>query len=247
MGTASIAVSMEYEHQSDSGDTWLMNFAKAIGERWVGIALVVLLTLTQLDAHDFWLASSPWIAQPGSKIVVTANVGDDTFPISESFTRPERIESVRVLGPEGGTITPRFRKIENSLAADIELPSVPTTYVVVMSVKGHFLSMAADKFEEYLKEEGLDAIVAERARRGETNKPSRERYWRQAKMLVHAGEGPVDHVFGPAGLVAELPDSDFTRARPGDTVGVVVPQMRSAGNVLQPEWAQRMPALAPAC
>jgi hypothetical protein len=100
--------------------------------------------------------------------VVTANVGDNTFPVSESFTRPERAESVRVVGPQSETIHPQFRKIDNSLAADIKLPSFPITYVVVMSVKGYFLSMAPDKFEEYLKEEGLDGVVAERSKRGET-------------------------------------------------------------------------------
>jgi hypothetical protein len=108
--------------------------------------------------------------------VVTANVGDNTFPVSESFTSPERIESVRVVGPKSETITLQFGKIDNSLAADIKLPSFPTTYVVVMSVKGRFLSMAPDKFEECLREEGLDCVVTERAKRGETDKPSRERY-----------------------------------------------------------------------
>jgi hypothetical protein len=143
------------------------------------------------------------------------------FPVSENAIKPERVEYVRVIGPQGNAVNPQFRKLGNSLATDIALPSTPTTYVVVMSVKGHFLSMAPDEFEAYLKEEGLDALVAERARRGETVKPSRERFWRQAKVLISTGKGAVGHLTKPTGLIAELiPNSDLTQLRLGENVNV---------------------------
>ena len=58
-------------------------------------------------------------------------------------------------------------------------------------------------------------------RRGEQQKKSRERYWRDAKILIRAGDGPSEHVTKPVGLAAELvPDTDLTRAKIGDTIGV---------------------------
>jgi uncharacterized GH25 family protein len=187
----------------------------------VWVISAVFLLLTPLEGHDFWLASSHWAASPGSTIVLTANVGDDTFPVSESFTNPDRVEYVRLLGPDSLELKPEFTKAGESLATSIVLPSAPVTYAIVMSVKGHFLSMPADKFGEYLREEGLDGVLAQRVTLKETDQPSRERYWRQAKVLVHAGDGVAGHVIKPTTLVAELvPNSDFTQAHPGDTVSV---------------------------
>ena len=40
-------------------------------------------------------------------------------------------------------------------------------------------------------------------------------------MLIHAGDGPSDHVTRAIGLPAELvPDTDLTQAKVGDTIGV---------------------------
>lgn len=69
--------------------------------------------------------------------------------------------------------------------------------MAVMVVKGRFLSMEGDKFIEYLKDEGLDEIVDEVNRRGESQKKSRERYSRDAKVLIRAGDGPAEHVTRP--------------------------------------------------
>ena len=65
----------------------------------------------------------------------------------------------------------------------------------------------AAKFNQYLKEEGLDAVAAARARRGETGKSVRELFSRHAKSLVLTGpvsEGHADRALGfPLELVAE--------------------------------------------
>jgi uncharacterized GH25 family protein len=49
------------------------------------------------------------------------------------------------------------------------------------------LELPADKFEAYLKEEGLEKVIAIRARRGDSEKPSKEIYSRCAKALLDAG------------------------------------------------------------
>jgi hypothetical protein len=188
---------------------------------WVCVASIICLLVTPLEGHDFWLASSDWSARAGATIELTANVGDDTFPVGQSFTSPDRVEYVRLLGPNAQALNPTFREVRKSLATSITLPPTPATYVIVMSVKGRFLGMPADQFEKYLREEGLDGVLAERVRLKETDRPSRERYWRQAKVLIHGGDGASADVIKPAHMVAELvPDSDFTQTHPGETVSV---------------------------
>ena len=81
--------------------------------------------------------------------------------------------------------------------------------------------MDGPNFLEYLEEEGLEKNIEEVHRRGEDASKSRERYWRDAKALIRAGDGPSNHIVRPVGLPAELvPDSDFTKASTGDVIGV---------------------------
>jgi uncharacterized GH25 family protein len=185
------------------------------------LAILFVLIASSAIAHDFWLAASRWHVGPGATVVITANVGDDIYPRSDSVTAAERVDSLRLIGPSTQTLTPNYRIAGQSLAADVTMPQTPATYLAVMVVKGRFLSMEGDKFIEYLEEEGLGHLVAEVHRRGEDAKKSRERYWRDAKTMIRVGDGPSDHVIRPAGLPAELvPDSDFTQANAGDTIGV---------------------------
>src|SRR5258706_9091974 len=118
----------------------------------------MLLCASAAVAHDFWLAASRWHVTPGATVVVTANVGDDIYPRSDSMTAPERVESLRLIGPTTTILTPRYREAEKSLAADVTLPTAPATYLAAMVVKGRFLSMEGNKFIEYLMEEGLDRL-----------------------------------------------------------------------------------------
>jgi len=48
------------------------------------------------------------------------------------------------------------------------------------------LEMPPDKFEQYLKDEGLESIIAARAKRGDALKPSKEIFSRCAKALILA-------------------------------------------------------------
>src|SRR4029453_4151677 len=63
------------------------------------------------------------------------------------------------------------------------------------------VSIDAAKFEDYLKEEGLEEIAKIRATRGETQKPAREVFSRAAKALLDAGT--------PAGKAAKGFDRDL--------------------------------------
>ena len=76
---------------------------------------------------------------------------------------------------------------------------------------GSYIELPADRFEDYLRQYGLDEIVTERARRGEQKKPGRERFYRYAKALL-AGAQPSAAATQPLGFAYEIvPDDDPTR------------------------------------
>jgi uncharacterized GH25 family protein len=185
------------------------------------IVVIIATVAAAAEAHDFWLAANPWHARPGATVSVTANVGD-RFPKPTSLTAPDRIASVALVGPEGKTtLAPSFSPQEQSLAFDVRLPERPATYIVVLTIEPRFIEIKSADFTSYLTHEGLDRVVEERRRLGETETPGREQYSRYSKVLIAAGEGASEHVTKPVGLPAELvPLRDPTLMRRGDSLAL---------------------------
>ena len=83
------------------------------------------------------------------------------------------------------------------------------------------LSLDADRFEEYLRDEGLEWVIADRARRGESGRPSRELFSRAAKALVKVGGAGSAGFDRPLGLALELvPEKDPYALRRGEDLPV---------------------------
>lgn len=61
------------------------------------------------------------------------------------------------------------------------------TQVLTMESKNSFIVLDAPKFNDYLKEDGIDNIYALREQKGQLNKPSKEFYRRCAKTLIQVG------------------------------------------------------------
>src|SRR5205823_12601200 len=60
----------------------------------------------------------------------------------------------------------------------------PATALVVYCSRGAYIEMPADKFEDYLRLEGLERIVTARKSRGTSSKPCHEHYTRHAKSIL---------------------------------------------------------------
>ncbi len=59
--------------------------------------------------------------------------------------------------------------------------------LVVMDRKPRPITIEPEKFNQYLADEGLDAVIAQRSRLGQTDTPGRESYTRFLKTLVQEG------------------------------------------------------------
>ena len=214
------------------------------------VAALALLIGATAAAHEFWLSPSAWRVAPGERATILMNVGD-RFPDPTSFTAPERVESVRLIGPDGElSLRPPFRREKNSLAADVQTPMTPGTYIGVVVIKPRFIEIKAPDFEKYLTHEGLDSVVQQRARAGETARPGRERYSRYGKTLLRVGDtGGNTHAVRPLDLKVELvPLSDPTGLIPGQpcrfrllfegkpVAGAMVGAIYASAKVQPDEW-----------
>ncbi|MEX2272592.1 MAG: DUF4198 domain-containing protein [Vicinamibacterales bacterium] len=168
----------------------------------IGIAA---LAVVGLAAHEFWVTAARWQVAPSGRLTILANVGS-VFPAADSFTTPDRVASVRLVGPQTDlTIPPPYRREADSLAADIAAPSTPGTYVGVFAIRPRTAEKSGAVFEEHLKHQGLRQVAAERAARGETAKAVRERYSRYGKTLITVGSGgDRSAATRPLGLKLEL-------------------------------------------
>ena len=185
--------------------------------RSIVTASIVSALMASAAGHELWVTAHTWRAEPGASVTILTHVGG-RFPNPDSFTTPDRIESVRLIGPASDDVQkPALRREGDSLAADVRLPATPGTYVAIVTVKPRAVEKPADVFAAHLEHQGLDHVREDRARRGESDKPARERYSRYGKTLLRVGIGGGEAATKPAGLKIELvPLDDPTALRPGD-------------------------------
>lgn len=154
-------------------------------QRMVGAGVLLGLMSPAVPAHDFWIEPSTFQPEPNEPVHLSLRVGEH-FKGEPVPRNSEKIESFTARGPNYFA-----RKINGLEGADpagtltIELPGM---YVVGYRNKRTRIELEPEKFQQYLKEEGLERVMALRAERGETNKPGREVYSRSAKVVLNLGE-----------------------------------------------------------
>ena len=135
-------------------------------------------------AHDFWIEPSTFRPAPGDKVAVSLRVGD-AFP-GEAVPRwPERIERFGLVGPAGEAEVFGLAKMD---PAGFAVPAEPGLHLLVYDSNHARLTLAGDRFEKHLAEQGLERVSALRQERGESAKTAREIYSRCAKALLQVGK-----------------------------------------------------------
>jgi hypothetical protein len=152
-----------------------------------GSRIVVALAAlaAPLGAHDFWIEPSTFEAAPGTAVALDLRVGEHFVgdPVPRS---PERIVRFDATGP--GAVVPADGSPGDAPAGIVRLPG-PGVWIAAYRSNHAFVELEATQFEDYLRMEGLDLALAERARRGESGAKSRELYSRCAKTLLRVGDG----------------------------------------------------------
>jgi uncharacterized GH25 family protein len=181
----------------------------------------ILLAVSSLGAHDFWLAAADWRPAGSTSATITAGIGE-RFPSRTIFrARDNWLAEWRILGEAGDVHAPAaWGTAGLELTNAVSLPA-PGAYLGVAVVATQTIIMQGAEFTDYLKEEGLDNIVAARQSAGETDDPTIERYRRYAKIALRSGAGSAAHLTRPVGLRAEfVPSVDPTSIRPGQSLTV---------------------------
>lgn len=169
-------------------------------------AFVLALTIFSVaspTAHDMWIDPTTFVPATGQIVGVRLRVGEDLLgdpiPRDPSLIREFIVEDREGRKPvvgRGGADPAGFVRA-----------SAPGLLVIGYHSNPATVELPAEKFNQYLKEEGLDAVEALRARRGQTGAAARELFSRCAKSLVSSGpaaSGASDRALGfPLELLAE--------------------------------------------
>jgi uncharacterized GH25 family protein len=173
--------------------------------RRLELLLVVVLALSgaPLFAHDMWIVPTTFSPASGEIVGVRLRVGQDLLgdplPRDPALVNQFVVEDAEgrkpVIGRDGAD------------PAGLLRVAMPGLLVIGYHSNPSAIELAADKFNQYLKEEGLDAVAALRARRNETGANAHELFSRCAKSLALSGspgEAQGDRRLGfPLELVAE--------------------------------------------
>jgi hypothetical protein len=149
-------------------------------------------------------------------------IGDD-FPGEQRPRDAKKIERFDLIGPDPDARPRAVEGADGANPAGAITTARPGVYALVFRGAESIITLPADKFEAYLREEGLDAALRARAERGDSAAPAREASSRCAKALLCVGGGGGRAWSAPAGLAFEIiPASDPCAARTGDTVAFVL-------------------------
>lgn len=155
------------------------------------------------QAHPFWIEPETFRPAAGAKVPLHLLVGVD-FKGEPVLYAPEQFERYLYAGPDGehnvtGTLG-------DDPAGNLVVNNAGFYTIGYHSKKFDITFENFEKFEEYLKLEGLERNLAIAERRFKIRKGILELYTRCAKSLVKVGDatGPIDRKLGfPIELIAE--------------------------------------------
>ena len=180
------------------------------------LAVTLLSTLTTaLSAHDFWIEPSTFAPRTDEAVRLYLRVGERFVgePMPRNGAAIERFVAV---GPSGEK--PVFGRDGLDPAGLLRLDA-PGWWQIGYRSKPAPVMLPADKFEQYLREEGLEYIIEARAARGQSQTPGRERFSRSVKSLLRAGTDATAGGFDRAlGLTLEFVLDADPASAPGGTV-----------------------------
>lgn len=153
------------------------------------VFLLSLVFSTLAIAHEFWLMPVRWFAEVGQAVRVGLCVGENFTcePWEAGISRVIRFSTFC-----GETETKRLDSLRHQGLGNLSLTfDQPGTHLVALATNNKYLEMEAEKFDAYLKEDGLEHIRHLRQKHGQTQMPSRELYRREAATLVQIGQTPT--------------------------------------------------------
>lgn len=183
----------------------------------VGLLLSLILLLPAL-AHDLFLKLDNFFVAVNDKISI--KILNGSFQSSEGAVNFARLKDVSVVSPAGTRTNPKesdFTKDDKTAFLNLQ-PTEEGNYVVGLSTMPREIDLKAKDFNEYLTEDGIPDVLAERKTKKELTKDVRERYSKHVKTIFQAGGKQSDNFKTALGYPVEIvPMKNPYSLKKGDT------------------------------
>jgi len=191
-----------------------------------GIALVFIASsgATPAGAHDFWIEPAVFVTAAGTKVPVSLRVGEDFNGTSQPYVKDWFLD-FSVSSAAGREPVVGFAGDDPAATLVLKAPGLRT--IGYHSARS-YVDLEAERFNKYLRSEGLERILALRQERGASQSNGREYYSRYAKSLISVAATAVTGVDRsgydqPLGYPLELlPRANPYALIPGDRLPVAL-------------------------
>ncbi|WP_018147738.1 DUF4198 domain-containing protein [Henriciella marina] len=136
------------------------------------------------SAHDFWVEPETFTPEAGQSVALNLFVGHGAeksgWPV-----KSHRVIGLRSVGPDGlVNQASGAASLRPPLSAKLDDVG---THVVFVETTNSFSELEAEKFNDYVANEGIRPIALERVRQRMEDAPGRELYSRRGKAVVQVG------------------------------------------------------------
>ncbi|MBS1557367.1 MAG: DUF4198 domain-containing protein [Bacteroidetes bacterium] len=150
------------------------------------LTLLIVLAAAVAESHEFWLQPQKFKYKVGEDLTLRFMVGDhfEGEPWDLQKHKIEKLELHHLA---------KFSDLRSAVAPAQKEKlkyqfTEAGTHLVALQSDASFMESDAQKFNDYLKEDGLENVMALRKKTGTENTPAKELYTRFAKLLVQVGD-----------------------------------------------------------
>ncbi len=154
----------------------------------LSIAILTFIFSANAFAHEYWFEPDNFFPAKNEQTAVHLYVGDGL--IKDKEERPFQLEKTPMLELFSTNQTLDLHTSLTDKALPIYNFSAEKSgnYLLAMERNWSYIKLEPQKFEDYLVEDGMEYIIGEREKLGESQKEGRERYSRYLKSLLQVGD-----------------------------------------------------------
>ena len=138
-----------------------------------------------LQSHEFWLEPMKFKIKTGEAIALDFKVGENftgqAWDVGKGIDKMQLFENKAIQDLKANVPTTKGAKLKITLSKE-------GTKVFAMKSNAAFIELDAEKFNSYLKEDGLEDIYDWRVKNKQENLGAKEFYSRYSKLIVQVGD-----------------------------------------------------------
>jgi uncharacterized GH25 family protein len=179
------------------------------------LVIMILGISARVEAQDFWLQPDKFFYKTGEESKISFRTGDNLKGQSWDLKK-ENILKLEINHLTGSGDLKALAK-----AGEKENLIIPVkeegTQLIILQTRDALITSEATGFNAYLKDYGLDEVIAQRKKTGTTESPVNEKYACFLKLMVQVGDAKDETFKNIVGLPIEIvPDKNPFAAKIGD-------------------------------